>query len=192
MSVLSLWLRQFQHRLPLLCLLHCLLPCQNPFDTVMHHGSQIQTNLASVTSAQDKIVKKFQSVKHTIDNLLEWESKPSNYRTTKEQKQILDGVVISRARYYVLICLSSLNRFTTKFNILETLIPITCCSNCQNVRIKSNLSSVNRCTPINFRTNIRFFCAFFDKLEFMLWFNIFSFSTAGANCSQVRTRRGGH
>jgi len=35
-----LWLRQFQHRVPLVCLLQCSLPCETLLDTVMHHGSQ--------------------------------------------------------------------------------------------------------------------------------------------------------
>jgi len=39
-SVWTLWLRQFQPRLSLMCLLQCLLQCETPLNTVMHHHSQ--------------------------------------------------------------------------------------------------------------------------------------------------------
>jgi len=54
---------------------------------------EIETNFASVKSAVDKTGEKFESVKETIDKQLEWDSKPSNYRTTKEQEQILNSVL---------------------------------------------------------------------------------------------------
>ena len=51
MSVLTLWLRQFQHCLPLFCLLQCSLPCENPFDTATHHGSQCPHCVATLFAA---------------------------------------------------------------------------------------------------------------------------------------------
>ena len=50
-SVLTLCLRQFQYRLPLLWLLQCSLPCENLFDTVMHHGSQCPCCVTTDTGA---------------------------------------------------------------------------------------------------------------------------------------------